>query len=181
VKILDFRSDRYRMRDPDMETLMQDIASKPRLYAVDARWANASRVGINGLPIPEFMLQLIAASRWVTKRVPGFPHPEFLSEQKLCLYGLHQMASENLYWPYETDPRFVGVDDRSYDPATINPSLSVLIGDFGLGSDQSIALDYRKSIADPPVVAMRWRVPVAANCWIEIAKSVRDFAAMVDL
>lgn len=169
------------MRDRDMETLLQAAASKPRLYAVDARWADISRVGINGLPIPEFILELIVASRWVTKKLPGFPHPDFASEQELCLYGLYGMASENLYWPSETNPQFIGVRDGTHDPGTINPSLSVLIGDFGLGSDQSIALDYRKSAADPPVVAMRWRLPAATNCWIELAKSARDFAAMVEL
>jgi hypothetical protein len=38
----------------------------------------------------------------------------------------------------------------------ISPKDALIIGDFGLGSDSPIILDYRDGTSDPPVLWLRW-------------------------
>jgi hypothetical protein len=65
------------------------------------------------------------------------------------------------------------------DPRTalheIDPDLTLLIGDFGLGSDAPIALDYRKGIDEPRVIRLRWSQD--GNHWVEVAPTFAAFAA----
>ena len=65
----------------------------------------------------------------------------------------------------------------------IEPSLTLIIGDFGLGSEAPIALDYRKNIDNPSVIRLHWGRPVTRryenNHWIEIAPSFAEFAQML--
>jgi hypothetical protein len=57
----------------------------------------------------------------------------------------------------------------------IDPGLSVIIGDFGLGSDAAIILDYRDSLSEPRVMRLCWAE--SGNHWIECAKTFSEFAA----
>jgi hypothetical protein len=67
------------------------------------------------------------------------------------------------------------------DPRTalheIDPDLTLLIGDFGLGSDAPIALDYRQRIDQPSVIRLRWAKD--GNHWIEIAPTFAAFASFL--
>lgn len=60
-------------------------------------------------------------------------------------------------------------------PAGISPVHSIVIGDFGLGSDAPIILDYRESPNRPSVLRLRWGATFADNRWIVASES---FAAM---
>jgi len=65
------------------------------------------------------------------------------------------------------------------DPRTavheIDPDRTLVIGDFGLGSDAPIALDYRKSTPDPAVIRLRWARE--GNHWLEVASNFAAFAS----
>ena len=60
----------------------------------------------------------------------------------------------------------------------IDPELTVIIGDFGLGSDTAIALDYRGSRSEPKVIRMVWRLPQQPNKWVHVADSFCEFWAL---
>jgi hypothetical protein len=57
----------------------------------------------------------------------------------------------------------------------IDPELALVIGDFGLGSDAPIVLDYRvDAAANPRVMRLAWTDD--GNHWIELAQSFATFA-----
>ena len=60
----------------------------------------------------------------------------------------------------------------------IDPALTLIIGDFGLGSDAPIALDYRKDLNEPSIIRLQWNLE-ADNHWVEIAPSFAEFVAML--
>jgi len=51
----------------------------------------------------------------------------------------------------------------------------VVIGDFGLGSDAPIILDYRRDVKRPTVLRLKWGRTFADNRWIVASES---FAVM---
>ena len=63
------------------------------------------------------------------------------------------------------------------DPDGIDFDLALDIGDFGLGSDAPILLDYRQDIANPRVIRLRWSSDGGANRWVVMAP---DFASFVE-
>ena len=138
-----------------MKYILEEASRKSRNYRVAAGWESISPIGINGFPIPRHILELMIAGRWTDRSFPVFPHELFAAEQQVTLYGLNQMASENLYWPLNSETDFRGTTNVDSQPGTIDPAKSVLIADFGQGSDQPIALDYRESIEQPSVVALK--------------------------
>jgi hypothetical protein len=63
---------------------------------------------------------------------------------------------------------------------SISPELSLIIGDFGLGSDSPIVLDYRQSGATPSVLRLQWRKPEPC-VWVRCAERFDEFADMLGL
>jgi len=57
----------------------------------------------------------------------------------------------------------------------IDPALSLVIGDFGLGSDTAIILDYRT--AQPRLLRLQWGAD--ENHWVDCGLSVAQLAAHV--
>ena len=55
----------------------------------------------------------------------------------------------------------------------IDPELTLIIGDFGIGSDAPLALDYRQDLYEPRVIRLRWAEN--GNHWVEIAPNFADF------
>ncbi|MFY0540874.1 hypothetical protein [Nannocystis pusilla] len=62
----------------------------------------------------------------------------------------------------------------------IDPDLASILGDFGLGSDAPIVLDYRSGPARPRVLRLRWSGR-EGNRWIVAAPDVAAFAAALGL
>ncbi len=59
---------------------------------------------------------------------------------------------------------------------------SVVLGDFGLGSDSPIILDYQHSLTTPCVKRLKWGPgPNCVNHWVEMASSFNDFADALHL
>lgn len=62
----------------------------------------------------------------------------------------------------------------------IVPEQALVIGDFGLGSDAPIILDYSRSMSDPPVLRLRWHAGGQTE-WVDGASRFDQFAAMLGL
>ena len=63
------------------------------------------------------------------------------------------------------------------DPAGIDFDLALDIGDFGLGSDAPILLDYCEDAARPRVLRLEWSHDGSDNRWVVMAS---DFASIVE-
>ena len=59
----------------------------------------------------------------------------------------------------------------------INPDLTVLIGDFGMGSDAPIVLDYSRGTNAPTVIRLKWSPD--GNHWVELAPDLATFIAFL--
>jgi len=83
----------------------------------------------------------------------------------------YSRGSEPNFWK----SRMAAADEISFDH-------SVVIGDFGLGSDTAIILDYRHSRDNPLVLRLSWGVGGGAdNHWCEIAPTFAKFAELLGL
>ena len=60
----------------------------------------------------------------------------------------------------------------------IVPDLVLVIGDFGLGSDSVVALDYARNSSNPPVLRLRWGKD-GRNKWMQGARDFDEFAALL--
>jgi hypothetical protein len=154
--------------------------SKPVLYCVTPEWASVSPIGINGYPLPLRLLELIETGDWCDQKFETCPFREFADRHEVCLFGLQSLASQNLYWPIDATKESIGVADGKI-PGTIDPKKSILIGDFGFGSDQPIALDFRQSILQPTVIALQWQNPDTESRWLQLSESVDEFAKQLGL
>jgi hypothetical protein len=90
-------------------------------------------------------------------------------ETRICLFSapLHTVAEfvagGHTYW-----------NDPDMAPDGIDFALSIVIGDFGIGSDSPIILDYRDS--PPRVLRLQWATCGKNNHWVVMC---RDFASFV--
>jgi len=67
------------------------------------------------------------------------------------------------------------------DPFGIDFDLALVIGDFGLGSDAPILLDYRIDMANPRVIRLRWPDDGSPNRWVVMADDFRSFVEALGL
>jgi hypothetical protein len=63
----------------------------------------------------------------------------------------------------------------------ISPEESLVIADFGMGSDSPILLDYRFNSASPRVLRLRWSDQGRNNHWVLCASDFDTFADMLGL
>jgi hypothetical protein len=143
------------------------------------------------LPIPPLLSQLIAAGVWPSDGKAGwgqYERPlasrervrEFAPEESeihLWLPPFHTIADElasasvvvvNEFWK-----RHGALDEISADKALI-------LGDFGLGSDAPIILNYAVDAVDPPVFRLRW-LPNQPTTWVQGARNFDEFASILGL
>jgi hypothetical protein len=78
---------------------------------------------------------------------------------------------------------FRGAPDPANPPGDLDFTRCLDIGDFGLGSDSPIVLDYRLSHDNPPVLRLRWNTEGVRfrNRWVLIASTFREFAKLLGL
>jgi hypothetical protein len=62
----------------------------------------------------------------------------------------------------------------------IVPEKALIIGDFGLGSDAAIILDFARDGLNPPVLWLRWG-PERRNEWVQGARDFDEFAELLGL
>jgi hypothetical protein len=63
----------------------------------------------------------------------------------------------------------------------IDPERALIIGDFGLGSDSPIVLDYARNPSNPPVLRLRWGSQGKGNQWVQGARDFDELAQMLGL
>jgi hypothetical protein len=63
----------------------------------------------------------------------------------------------------------------------IDPERALVIGDFGLGSDSPVILDFARDASNPPVLRLRWGPRGQGNEWVQGARDFDEFAAMLGL
>ena len=66
-------------------------------------------------------------------------------------------------------------------PHGIDFDLALDIGDFGLGSDAPILLDYREDAAEPRVIRLRWVGSGKCNEWVVMAPTFGNFVEALGL
>ena len=141
------------------------------------------------LPLPQALIDLIESGFWPQTE------QESLAQNLRCLIALEKIRAfapeeEWIFFyrpPFSTEEKWMKHNPSLGDPmwATheINPALTLIVGDFGLGSDAPIALDYRKDFENPRVIRLKWaQGPKWApenNHWVEIAPSFADFVKML--
>jgi hypothetical protein len=143
------------------------------------------------LPLPALLSQLVAAGVWPAdgkavwaqyqrplaspERVRRFAAEE--TEIHLCSPPFHTIADElasasavvvNEFWK-----RHGALDEIIAEKALI-------LGDFGLGSDAPIILNYAVDAFDPPVFRLRW-LPNKATKWVQGARNFAEFALLLGL
>jgi hypothetical protein len=145
---------------------------------------------VDGLSIPHRMVALIDRGLW-----PGTA----AEARRQNISSLVPAERIHLFAPeedriYLVAPPFCTVTKRRQNqgkekfwnrfaaPEGISPELSVDIGDFGLGSDSPILLDYRENSNKPAVIRLKWRTAVGLpNVWVRCADSFDEFADMLGL
>jgi hypothetical protein len=178
---------------------------------------------VNGLSLPKALVQLIKEGRWVkhdwdffrdcvdaqtaSRRVVVLPSwksrlDEWTTDPgsekpvaDVFLYSLDEMLVNTKAY---VDKRggvneWIGEPGVSDPPGDIDPARIIVIGDQGLGTDASIALDYRLSSDIPRVLAAHWhlsRKRIIADPewsgywgphWREVAPNISRFAEILEL
>ncbi len=139
------------------------------------------------LKIPDLILEMIDAGRWPNdhqmanrQNLKSLAKPEriaLLAPEESLLFLLpppfltvREKAKENKYW----------LDDHSA-PEMIDFDLAIDIGDFGLGSDAPILLDYRTDNSNPSVIRLKWSKDGTGNLWVPMADSIQHFVDVLGL
>jgi hypothetical protein len=63
----------------------------------------------------------------------------------------------------------------------IDPERALIIGDFGLGSDSPVILDFTRDAPNPPVLRLRWGPRGQGNEWVQGARDFDEFAGILGL
>ena len=143
---------------------------------------------VSGFPIPVQLMELIDAGRWPRNAEEAHAQNVTL---RVPIERIHRIAPDEC-WIYFDPPPFVlgggslaasfdwsGMADGVEVPGDIDLKYAIIIGDFGLGSDAPIALDYRKNLVNPSVIRYKWAK--TGNRWVEIAPSFQLFAQLLEL
>ena len=139
------------------------------------------------LPIPSRLTSLIQAGKWPCdwremnaqnlrpRFRPEQVHRIAAEESEICLQSppfrtvaeYAAAGGSGDFWP-----RFGALEQ-------IVPEKVVIIGDFGLGSDAPIALDYSRGASSPVVIRLRWKYPQTE--WVKCAENFEEFADILGL
>jgi hypothetical protein len=142
---------------------------------------------VGSLLIPKRLLALIDSGFW--PRTSGEERQQILhplvTRESILLFAPEE---ERIYFvkpPFHTiEKRVNGKENEFWSkfgaPEGVSPELSISIGDFGLGSDSPILLDYRQDRSNPAVIRLKWRKP-ESNVWVLCANSFDEFADMLGL
>jgi hypothetical protein len=142
------------------------------------------------LQIPEALVSLIESGRWPRDAKEATCQN---LELRVPVERIRRFAPEE-HWLYLCAPPFGkpadvfsrlvdfrGEPDNESPPGDIDYDRAIVIGDFGLGSDAPIALDYRRSLDCPSVIRYRWSHRGERNRWVYLARSFSQFAEMLEL
>lgn len=128
---------------------------------VSGRWPRdekeANAQNIKALASQERVMALAPEEQWLILLPPPF-------------YTIRQKSVGNRFWTWDMAA-----------PHGIDFDLALDIGDFGLGSDAPILLDYRENKATPRVIRLRWSPDGKTNEWVIMAPDFASFVASLGL
>ena len=143
---------------------------------------------VNGLPIPEELLALLYAGHWpknedearmqnlrspisqdLIKRIAADESMLFLYPPPFCTLASLQKSGEE-FW-----------QTPIARPDEIVATHCIPIGDFGLGSDAPIMLDYRHNEENPSVIRLQWAKGGSDNHWIKVGSNFKEFSDQLEL
>ena len=139
------------------------------------------------LAVPLLLDELLIAGRWPRdEKEANAQNIKPLASQERVM----ALAPEE-QWLFLYSPPFYTVRQRSvcnrfwtWDKATphgIDFDLALDIGDFGIGSDAPILLDYRENATNPRVIRLRWSPFGKTNEWVIMAPNFTSFVASLGL
>ena len=141
-----------------------------------------------GLKLPQRMAALIESGVWPRTSMEAM---RLNTKPLVSVEQVHRFAPEEnkvvLYPPpfvtiaEELRNDQVGFWSKFGALQKISPELTLVIGDFGMGSDAAIALDYRADRDYPSVIRLLWREGGERNTWVGCAKTFDEFADMLGL
>lgn len=134
---------------------------------------------IAGFVLPEQLRLLIDIGMWPARVDPDCVKTFAPNEQTLdlCPPRIFATVASHLRPTGGMTPEQWAVYD-------IDPDRTVIIADFGPGSDAPIALDYRYDAGEPSVIRLVWgegKRPRAPNRWQQVAPTFDGFWAMIRL
>ena len=143
---------------------------------------------IGNLPLPERLMALIEAGVWPrnsneANRQNSSPLAssdrisQLVPEETTIFFSPPPFSTlaKVVARPGETFFHEYGALDQ------IRPQACIPIGDFGLGSDSPILLDYSRSPTDPRVLRLKWSGNRQPNEWVEMAATFDEFADRLQL
>ncbi len=132
-------------------------------------------------PIPDRLVELIESGFWPNRDNVNQQNLRSLVEANL----VREFAPEEDFIFFDAPPfalisDLVANGDEFWSREEANPSglsheHAVVIGDFGLGSDAPIVLDYSSDLQNPEVKRLRWGSSFSENQWVTASK---DFDTM---
>lgn len=145
---------------------------------------------MENLLLPAGLVRLMAIGVWPSENGTGMAVQQFnpvvapervqrfaADESVVCLqpppfHTIAECASEGgaeMFWQ-----RFGALGQ-------IVPEQALVIGDFGMGSDSPIILDFAANQSSPPVLRLRWHSECEHTEWVQVAKDFDEFASMLGL
>lgn len=118
----------------------------------------SNRQRLDGAPIRKDLIQQLVPEESEIWLCP----PPFHTIAERC------SAGEKNYWD-----EFGSLDQ-------IDPTRTLLIGDFGIGTETAIALDYRNPDA-PTVLRLSWIGGITKTRWVPFFASFKEFAAALEI
>jgi hypothetical protein len=138
------------------------------------------------LVLPPLLEELIATGRWPRNSTESLAQN---LKSRVAPERVKALAPEE-DWLYLFPPPFQTVREKSKNnpywmspmsaPDGIDFDLALDIGDFGLGSDAPILLDYREDEKNPRVIRLRWRAG-EPNRWVVMAPDFESFVEALGL
>jgi hypothetical protein len=140
-------------------------------------------------PLPVGLTELIVKGVWPSMNgpsmtaqqlspiVPADRVRQFAAQESLiCLQPppFRTLAVEMAAWKTDEFWKQFGALDQ------IDPEHALIIGDFGLGSEAPVILDFARNPSNPPVLWLRWG-PNRQTEWVQGAKDFSEFAEMLGL
>jgi hypothetical protein len=140
--------------------------------------------------LPQTLTRLVAAGIW-----PSADGASMLAQQSHPLIGADRVrrfaADESVIclWPppFRTiaQERVAGGAGEFWERFgaldQIDPEWALIIGDFGLGSDSPVILDFARGPYNPPVFRLRWGPRGEGNEWVLGARDFHEFVALLGL
>jgi hypothetical protein len=138
-------------------------------------------------PIPALLNHLIAIGFWPARGNENRQNLENLVSTEL-IRGFAPEEEHIFFYPppFTTIAERISHGDDFWKREEANPGgivfeNCVLIGDFGLGSDAPIVLDYTADPSEPEVKRLRWGSKFSENRWIVAASSFGSMCKVLEL